>query len=74
VDKYLGACNKNIGEAFLLVWKFPEDLIIKDNFGDLHVDQTRKEVEVIADLALFSFLKIIAKINKLTHILEYSRD
>jgi hypothetical protein len=57
-----------------LVWKFPEDLIIKDNFGGLHVDQTRKEVEVIADLALFSFLKIIAKINKLTHILEYSRD
>lgn len=24
VDAYSGACNKNIGEAFLLVWKFPE--------------------------------------------------
>jgi len=22
VDQYSGACNKNIGEAFLLVWKF----------------------------------------------------
>lgn len=24
VDKYCGAANKNIGEAFLLVWKFDE--------------------------------------------------
>ena len=24
VDKYAGAANKNIGEAFLLVWKFRE--------------------------------------------------
>jgi hypothetical protein len=22
VDRYLGAANKNIGDAFLLVWKF----------------------------------------------------
>jgi class 3 adenylate cyclase len=38
VDKYLGAANKNIGEAFLLVWKFPEELLLRDNNGDLHVD------------------------------------
>jgi class 3 adenylate cyclase len=24
VDYYLGAANKNIGDAFLLVWKIPE--------------------------------------------------
>lgn len=28
----------------------------------------------VVDLALFSFIKIIAKINKYTHILKYSRD
>ena len=28
----------------------------------------------MADLALFSFLKIIAKINKFTHILNYQRN
>jgi len=28
----------------------------------------------IADLALFSFVKIVAKINKYSHILSYSRD
>lgn len=24
VDRYGGSANKNIGEAFLLVWKFPK--------------------------------------------------
>jgi len=24
VDKYSGAANKNVGDAFLLVWKFEE--------------------------------------------------
>jgi len=28
----------------------------------------------IADMSLFSFLKIIAKINKFSHILEYSKN
>jgi len=27
VDKFSGAANKNIGDAFLLVWKFPESEI-----------------------------------------------
>lgn len=26
VDKYSGAANKNIGDAFLLVWKFENDM------------------------------------------------
>ena len=25
VDRYQGAANKNIGDAFLLVWKFDDD-------------------------------------------------
>jgi class 3 adenylate cyclase len=25
VDAYSGAPNKNIGDAFLLVWKYPEE-------------------------------------------------
>ena len=31
VDRYGGAANKNIGEAFLLVWKFPKDEVRKFN-------------------------------------------
>jgi hypothetical protein len=26
-DQFNGAANKNIGDAFLLVWKFPEELV-----------------------------------------------
>ena len=26
----MGFANKNIGEAFLLVWKLPEEVIVKD--------------------------------------------
>lgn len=26
VDRYSGAANKNIGDAFLLVWKFESDM------------------------------------------------
>jgi class 3 adenylate cyclase len=28
VDKFAGAANKNIGDAFLLVWKFPVDEVL----------------------------------------------
>lgn len=33
VDRYLGAANKNIGDAFLLVWKLPQEIyhINEDN-------------------------------------------
>lgn len=27
IDIFLGEPNKNIGDAFLLVWKFPSELI-----------------------------------------------
>ena len=30
VDKFSGAANKNIGDAFLLVWKFPDEEIEYD--------------------------------------------
>ena len=33
-----------------------------------------KENQYVADLALFSFIKILAKVNKLTHIMDYRKD
>lgn len=27
VNSFEGAINKNIGEAFLMVWKFPDDIL-----------------------------------------------
>lgn len=73
MNKYGGSANKNIGEAFLLVWKYPAEA----EFGTskvIKVDNLSLANRQIADMALFSFLKIIAKINKLSHILAYRQD
>lgn len=66
VDKYGGAVNKNIGDVFLLVWKFND----MQDFEYAKLNPSR-EHQRQADLALFSFIKCIAKINKMQHILEY---
>jgi len=34
VDQYSGAANKNIGDAFLLVWKFLEEDMERDEIAD----------------------------------------
>ena len=77
VDRYGGSANKNIGEAFLLVWKFHDTKQIQD-LDELGVDYTNKDIcienQIIADLSVFAFLKIIAKLNKYEHILEYSKN
>jgi len=31
VDQFSGAPNKNIGDAFLLVWKFEEEDLVRNN-------------------------------------------
>lgn len=74
VDRYGGSANKNIGEAFLLVWKYYDPLEIADmyeagNYNNLDISL---ENQIICDMSVFSFLKIIAKINKYEHILAYS--
>ena len=69
-----GGANKNIGEAFLLVWKYKEP----DEFED-QADKDIKDMDIclqnrqIADMALFSFLKVICKINKYSHILSFRK-
>ncbi len=70
VDKYGGSANKNIGDAFLLVWKFKTITDFKDPENIVPSYQN----QVVCDMALFSFIKIIAKINKLAHILDYRKD
>ena len=63
VDAYSGSPNKNIGDAFLLVWKFEEEDYYPDHAGELHLNVNTR-VEQIADMACLSFLKIIVKINR----------
>ena len=70
VDKYGGAANKNIGDAFLLVYKFPQDELITLPDGTLDLKRSRVTKNV-ADLSVISFLKIIAGINKKPQVLKY---
>jgi len=76
VDRYGGAANKNIGDAFLLVWKFddPKQIAAMDAKGKFETSKVSLKNQVIADMSVFSFLKIIAKINKYRHILEYNKN
>jgi class 3 adenylate cyclase len=76
VDKFGGSANKNIGDAFLLVWKFDQSDVKehKKRRGSMILRKKKKSVLDLADLSLFSLLKVIGKINKLKQILEYSKD
>ena len=77
VDRYGGSANKNIGDAFLLVWKFydPKEIEAMDNAGQKFNNKNISlENQIIADTSVFSFLKIIAKLNKYTHILKYREN
>ncbi|EGR28579.1 hypothetical protein IMG5_172520 [Ichthyophthirius multifiliis] len=73
VDRYLGAANKNIGDAFLLVWKLPQNKysISKDNqisFKDTEL------INMYSDFSLISFMKIHAKLNREPKLLAYRQD
>lgn len=64
VDKYCGAANKNIGEAFLLVWKFDQKQTRIDyRTGELELIQSY-EVTQICEMSMISFLKIIAALQR----------
>ena len=71
VGKYFGAANKNIGDAFLMVWKFNTDEFFLDQDETIIRNPSSKKASYIPDLALLSFLKILAKINKDPVILKY---
>lgn len=70
VDKYFGAANKNIGDAFLMVWKFNSDEFFIEGETIVRNPESKKAFYV-PDLALLSFLKVLAKVNKDPVILKY---
>ena len=73
VDKYSGSSNKNLGDAFLLVWKFwnddIEEVVSYDGDGyekiDIHLKEYTDENNPITyrcELALLSYLKIMINV------------
>lgn len=70
VDKYVGIANKNIGDAFLLLWKFEKEDIEPIENNDFQIKRNL-HTKNLADFAIISFLKIICKINYREEILQY---
>ncbi len=62
IDLYLGAANKNIGDAFLLVWRFPDKFCEIDENGSMKLKDSFY-VNNLADLALIGIIKTIIKLN-----------
>lgn len=72
VDHYNGSANKNIGDAFLLVWKFkPNEYgVDEDDPKKLRLYQS-KRVQQQADLSVIAFLKIITGITISSKLEKY---
>ena len=71
VDGFAGAANKNIGDAFLLVWKLPdEDTEWNDKLKNKVVKKTMRAGQT-AEMAMISFLKCFAGINRSRGLYKY---
>ena len=73
VDKYSGAANKNIGDAFLIVWKFDDDSQEIDPDTDEISLVPHLKVNQLCDMAMISFLKIMAALKRSRKMKVYSR-
>jgi class 3 adenylate cyclase len=71
-DRTLGTANKNVGDAFLLVWKAPSKVTKLKKIAHMGEDESVKSN--VSDLALYSFLKIFAEINRAAPLKTYTEN
>jgi class 3 adenylate cyclase len=62
VDRFEGAANKNIGDAFLVVWKLDHENDRHKEYAEINYSDPH--IQNMADKALLGFLHIIKKVNK----------
>ena len=74
VYRYGGSANKNIGEAFLMVWPLPDDSYSLNKHTNEILWKRQKYISLMSDFSVFSFIKAIVKIHKDPAVLEYKRD
>jgi class 3 adenylate cyclase len=73
VNKYGGATNKNIGDAFLLAWKFNH--LEKENNEFIPLEEGDAKLNsFMADQAVLAFLNIIKRINRSPVINSYREN
>ena len=69
VFRFAGSANKNIGDAFLLVWKLPKSL--DHHFKAANLQPIPHILHQYADMALVGFLKVLAAVNSDSRVLKY---
>ena len=88
VTRWGGTCNKNLGNAFLMIWRIgDEDELLSGSKRrklpagrpregrDVEVDLRRiPGVDTLSDKALYGFLKVIVEINRDHAVLAYRSD
>lgn len=71
VDKFHGAANKNIGDAFLLVWRVNKEDMFVDNQGKLRAKNCVRNSQ-LADMSLISFLLLVSSLKKSQKMIKYN--
>ena len=73
VDAMIGDPNKNIGEAFLMVWKFPVECIDKSDHDFPKIIRSN-QVSQIADLSIIAFAKLVINLNLCSSLDKYNEN
>ena len=73
-DRYLGAANKNIGDAFLLVWRInPQKYTINEETNEINFSD-QQYISILADFAALAFIRTQSQLNRVPKILAYRED
>ena len=74
-NDYGGYANKNIGDAFLLVWKFENNCLEYTPEGELAgLIKNSKQVSEMVDCSVIAFLKILSKVHKSAKLDKYRKN
>jgi class 3 adenylate cyclase len=74
VDECLGVTNRNLGDVFVLVWKFPEEVTMKDAAKSKSLIPGHPFIAQYADLALISYIKMVSELNRNKILLKYNEN
>mmetsp|Transcript_26704 Transcript_26704/g.65447 ORF Transcript_26704/g.65447 Transcript_26704/m.65447 type:complete len:926 (-) Transcript_26704:528-3305(-) len=70
-----GSANKNIGDAFLLVWKFPKNITVEEvEHPERASPEKREVIERIGNNALAAFIVIMAGLRRSAKLNTYRND
>ncbi|CAD7947346.1 unnamed protein product [Amoebophrya sp. A25] len=73
VHRWSGVANKNIGDAFLVLWKIDQEYLPKRGVQSSQKSaQAAARVSDIADRSLFAFLKVICETRRSERIRAFS--